>query len=334
MFPSVPQDQDPWGDDVSREIARSSPRAAAGVYGAVPEEPPAPSSSVDEPEEEEEDLEIEEVPVRRSLSFAIAGFAVLLAGALMVGAQTAGPDARAPFGIVIFGVQVMYVLTWVMAMRPPMPWLLAGVAIVSAGVADYLAVTDNTPGVLPLILVALGGSAVVVVGQLAMRVNRLRVRDALGSTLLTVIGVVAFAALVALTRKPVGGQAITLCLATAGFALVVARVTDAVFPKPRIALQVPRGATGIIAGAMLGTLGGAFLGSFMVFPFTPAKGAILGLIAAGVAVLVDLAVNFTEAGRGLADEAPPFWMARHMQGPLAAFALVAPVTYILAAFLS
>ena len=48
---------------------------------------------------------------------------------------------------------------------------------------------------------------------------------------------------------------------------------------------------------MLGTLAAAGLGSVLVLPFTPAKGAILGLIAAGVAVLVDLAVNFTEAGR-------------------------------------
>jgi hypothetical protein len=59
----------------------------------------------------------------------------------------------------------------------------------------------------------------------------------------------------------------------------------------------------------------------LVLPFTPAKGAVIGLVAAVIASLVDLAVNFGEAGRRLAGDAPTFWVARHMQGPLGAFAL-------------
>jgi hypothetical protein len=51
-----------------------------------------------------------------------------------------------------------------------------------------------------------------------------------------------------------------------------------------------------------------------------------------VANLVDLAVNFGEAGRTLAGDAPTFWVARHMQGPLGAFALAAPVAYALTVF--
>jgi hypothetical protein len=90
---------------------------------------------------------------------------------------------------------------------------------------------------------------------------------------------------------------------------------------------VPRGATGIILGAMLGTLGAAALGSVLAQPFTPTRGAILGLVAAGAAGLVDLAVDYAEAGREMAGEAPTFWVARHMQGPLGAFALAAPATY-------
>jgi hypothetical protein len=83
---------------------------------------------------------------------------------------------------------------------------------------------------------------------------------------------------------------------------------------------------------MLGTLAAAGLGSVLVLPFTPAKGAILGLVAAGLAVLVDLAVNFTEAVRSMAGRAPTLWAARHMQGPLGAFALAAPVAYALTVF--
>jgi hypothetical protein len=115
----------------------------------------------------------------------------------------------------------------------------------------------------------------------------------------------------------------------AGLALFVARLTDAIFPKPRIAPQVPRGATGVVLGAMLGTFAAAALGSVLVLPFTPAKGAVIGLIAAVVANVVDLAVNFGEAGRTLAGDAPTFFVARHMQGPLGAFALVTPFAYAL-----
>ena len=71
------------------------------------------------------------------------------------------------------------------------------------------------------------------------------------------LGVVAYAIPVILTRVPVGTQTVMVCAAAAGVALLVARVTDAIFPKPRIAPQVPRGATGVVLGAMLGTLAAA-----------------------------------------------------------------------------
>ena len=34
----------------------------------------------------------------------------------------------------------------------------------------------------------------------------------------------------------------------------------------------------------------------------------------------------------MAGEAPTFWLARHMQGPLGAFALASPVAYALTIF--
>ena len=331
VFPSMPQDSD-WDDDVSREIPRSSPRAASGVYGAVPDAPPGSSDADPADDLDDEEHEIEVVPVRRSLSLAIAGFATLLTTALLLGTQTAGPDSRTPYAIVLFGVQLLFVLAWTMAMRPPVPALVAGAAVVAAGLSAYVTAGGDGPRIMPLFLIGLGATVVVVAGQFIARVDRLRVRDALGSTMLITMGVVALSLLVPLTRRPVGTQAAVVCLAAAGFALIVARLVDAFFPKPRIAPQVARGAAGIIGGAMLGTLSGAALGSVLVLPFTPAKGAILGLVAAGIAVLVDLAINFTEAGRAWPDEAPTFWLARHMQGPLGAFAAVAPAAYLLTIF--
>ena len=336
VFPSTPQDgnPDPWGPELSREIARAGPgRSSSGFYAGAP----APDSVLGErrsghPEDFEEPEEIEVVPVRRELSVAIAGFAALLGAGLILGAQTSSPDARTPYAIVIFGVQLLFVLAWTMAMRPPAAATVAGVCVVAGLIADYAAVTSEAANLLPLLYVVLVAFALALGGEAIRPADRMRVRDSLGTTILLVFGVVAFASLIVLTRKPIGTQAIMVCLAAAGLSLVVARLTDALFAKPRIAPQVPRGATGIVLGAMFGTFAAAGLGSVLVLPFTPAKGAILGLVAASLAGLVDLAVNYGETGREMAGQAPTFWLARHMQGPLGAFALAAPVAYALAVF--
>lgn len=333
VFPSAPHDNDSWDDDVSREIARSAPgRSSSGFYAGAPEPASRIGARSEEPEEEEVEEEIPVVPVRRQLSVAIAGFAGLLGTGLILGAQTSGPDARLPFAIVVFGVQLLYILAFTMAIRPPAAGTVAGVSAVAAAAADYLAVNRASAGILPLLLVAVAGFAVAVAGQFIRPDDRMHVRDALSGTLLIVVGVVSFAQLIVLTRKPVGTQAVLVCLAAVAVALLVAHLVDAFFPRPRIAPQVPRGATGMIVGAMLGTLVAAGLGSVLVLPFTPAKGALLGFVAAGVAGLVDLAVNYSEVGRRMAGDTPTFWVARHMQGPLGAFALALPGAYALTTF--
>ena len=93
---------------------------------------------------------------------------------------------------------------------------------------------------------AAGGFLAGVLGQLVRRVDRVRVTDSLGATLLIVVGVVAFGTLIVLSRIPAGTQAITICLTATGVALTVARLTDAVLPWPRLAPQVPRGAAGVV----------------------------------------------------------------------------------------
>jgi hypothetical protein len=318
----MPQD-DAWDADASREIARSGgKRPPLGMTD--PDRPPDGG----EPEETEEEFEeVEVVPVRRQLALAIAGFSGLLAAGLILGAQTSAPDARLPYAIVLFGVQALYLIAWVMALRPPAAAVTAGVSGVVAVIADYRAVTIAEPGLLPLAWVLAGGFVAAIVGQLIRAQDRARVTDSWRATLSIVAGVVAYAVPIVLTRQPSGTQALIMCVTAAGVALLVARATDALFPRPRIAAQVPRGAAGVVLGAMLGTLSAAALGSVLILPFTPAKGAVIGLIAVVAAHLVDLAVNFGQAGRRLAGDAPTFWVARHMQGPLGAFALIAPIAY-------
>ncbi len=369
MFPSTSPggDRDPWpaGEPDDQPGTGRAPAPAPGraaVYGAatassppaelpvseeragprdngfgLPERGPdgrpgSPDRRSGEPGDEDGDVEIEVpfVPVRPRLSVAIGGFAGLLGLGLVLGAQTSGPGARLPYALVVFGVQFLFVLAWTMAMRPPALRVVAAVSLVVAAAAAVAAVRPAAAGLLPLVYVALAGVAGIVVAQLARRVGRQRVKDAFGGTVLLVGGVVALASLVVLTRRPGGTQTVLVCLSATAVALVTARLTDAVFAKPRVARQVPRGATGIVVGAMLGTLVAAQLGNLLSIPFTPGKGALLGLVAATLAGLVDLAVNYSEAGRAMAGSAPTMWLARHMQGPLGAFALAAPVTYLLA----
>jgi hypothetical protein len=312
----------PWGD---AEAARpgadpweaESARPSAGPWGAAA------------PEAEEPPEQGPPVPVRRLLSLAIAGFAGLLTVGLIFGAQTAGPGpARIPYAVVIFGVQLLYILAWTMAMRPPALLAVGVVSVIVAGAADIAAVWPEVATLSPLGYVAVGGFVAAVVAQLLRRADRRRVTESLGATLMIVVGVVSFATLIVLTRVPAGTQAITVCLAATGASLVVARLLDTVAPWPRMAPQVPRGATGVVVGAMAGTLSSAVLGSY-IFPFTPARGAIVGLVAAGAAGLADLGANYVEAGRQMAGEPPTMWIARHMQGPLGGFALAAPVAYVM-----
>jgi hypothetical protein len=270
-------------------------------------------------------------PVRRLLSFAIAGFAALLAVGLIFGAQTAGVGpARIPYAIVVFGIQVLFVLAFTMALRPPGIWVVAAVGIATAAAADVAAVVPQQATVAPLGYLAAAGFLVGVVIQLARREGRIRVTESLGATLVIVVGVIAYGTLVVLTRLPIGTQAITVCLTAAGVALIVARLVDTVAPWPRLAPQVPRGSLGVVLGAMLGTAAAAYLGSY-IRGFEPGNAALVGVATAVAAVLADLSVGYAEAGRRLAGEPPTMWVARHLQGPLAGFALAAPLAYLISA---
>lgn len=339
MFPSTSPEtgREPWSDDAASGPARGYPPAprtgpADADGGGREREGPrrlrkgGPGRRPDDEADEAPEEEVPPVPVRRPLALTVAGFAALLGVGLVLGAQTAGPGHRLPFAFIIFGVQLLFVLAWTMAMRPPALLVVALVSAATAGIADAAAVQSDIAGLAPLGYAAAAGFVLAVLGQLFRRVDRVRVTDSLGSTLLIVVGVVAFATLIVLSRIPKGTQAITVCLTAAGVALLVARLTDAVAPWPRLAPQVPRGASGVVAGAMLGTLTSAVLGIYLV-GFTPTSAALVGLVTAGTAVLADLAVGYAEAGRLMAGEPPTMWVARHMQGPLGGFALAAPAAY-------
>jgi hypothetical protein len=88
----------------------------------------------------------------------------------------------------------------------------------------------------------------------------------------------------------------------------------------------------VIAGAMAGTAAAAIAG-FKVDGLTTLEAAFVGMAAVLIAVVVDLGTGYAEAGRELEGDAPFMWLARHMQGPLGAFAFAAPALYVVGVIL-
>jgi hypothetical protein len=263
-------------------------------------------------------------PVRRLLSLSVALFAALLGFGLLAGALTLPRS----YAFVIFGVQLFFVLAWTVAMRPPGPWVVAVVGLAAAAGADLAAVLPKDASLAPLGYVTVAGFVFGVLGQLLRGAGRQGVTESLGATVAVVVGVVAFASLLVLDRRPLGTRSIVACLSAAAVALVVARLADVVLPVPRTSPEVPRGTIGVVLGAMAGTAAAATVGALMA-GLTPGRTAIAGVATAMVAIMADLAVSYSEAGRELSGEPSPLWIARHMQGPLGGYALAAPAAYIL-----
>lgn len=305
-----------------RSSERLSRHAGAGAAPVVEPEIDGPTPA--------DARSVEPVPVRRLLSLTIAGFAGLLGIGLVFGAQTAGVGvaARAPYAAVILGVQALFVLSWTIAIRPPGPRVVAAVGLVTAAATDVAAIFPDRASLSLLAYAAAGGFVAGVIGQLVRKESRVRATESLSATLFVVVGVLSFATLIVLTRITVGTQAIVVSLTSTALSLLVARAMDAIVPYPRLAPQVPRGASGVVTGAMVGSVTGAVLGS-LIQGFTPATGALLGFAAAFVAVLADLASGYAEASRELAGEPGSLWLVRHMQGPLVGFALAAPAAYLI-----
>ena len=260
--------------------------------------------------------------VRRLVSLGIAGFAALMAVGIVVGAQT----RHESYAVVIFGVQVLFVAVWVVASRPP-PRVVAAVGIAVAIGTDVAAVLTRPASLAPLAYVTAAGFIVGVVGQLTRPAGRQRVTESLGSSLIVSLGVVAFASVIVLSREVRGTQAIVACIAAAGIAIFIARLTDAIVPLPRIAPQVPRGGAGVVLGAMVGTAAAGAIGN-LLDGITPLPSALAGLATAIVAVMVDLSVGYAEASRLIDGDEPAQYLARHIQGPMGAFAFAAPAAYV------
>lgn len=300
-----------------RCVPPSELRADDGYAALDPDDLPGPDAG------EGDDRPPVYAPVRRLVSLGVVGLTGLLTLALAVGVQF----DHQPFALIVFGVQVLFVVVWTIAAQPPAPKVVGLVGFLVAIGADWFALAERPPSLAPMAYVTAGGFVLAVIGQLLRPAGRVRVTESLGSSLMVVLGVVAYATLIVLSRVPLGTQVISACVVGAGAALFVAHLTDLAAPMLRVAPAVPRGGIGVIVGAMVGT-GVAGLVGYLLDGLQTLPTAFAGLAAAVIALMIDLSVNYADAGRRLAGAAPSWWLVRHMQGPLTAFALAAPVAYV------
>lgn len=261
-------------------------------------------------------------PQRRVVSLSVAVFTAMLGFALVFGGYT----EHKPYGLIIFFVQLLFVLSWTVATRPPGRIVVATVGVVCAAAADLALALPVHATLAPLGYVTAGGFALGAVGQLLRRDGREKVTESLGATLVMVVGVMAYASLIVLSRHPEGPESIVACMGGGAVGIVVARLLDVVLPNPRTTPQVARGTFGIIIGAMAGTIAAGFAGG-MLKGLSPSHAVIAGLITTVAAVLADLGAGYAEASREIDGEVSALWVVRHIQPPLAAFALAAPVAY-------
>lgn len=256
---------------------------------------------------------------------ALAAFASgLLTAGLLIGAAIDQPA----YAAICLGVQALFVAAWTLGMRPPGPRVVAGVGIAAAVGADIAAVYSSGASLAPLGYVMAGGVIVGIVSQLLRGEGRARVTESVGSTLVVVIATVGMATPILLTRQPGGREALYVCLLAAGIGLVVARLLDLVLRAPRVTPTVPRGAIGIVLGAMAGTAAATFAGSRLDTVIT-SLAAVGGLVVALSAVLADLGMVFAEIGSRLDDEDERRRIPRTLLGPFVAFAVAAPAAYLL-----
>ena len=271
--PPAPQDGDPWpGDRPAGPPVRHGPSATARSRRRRRARRPAPTAGRARADEERGDRG------RPGTAAAVAWpspasprcSASAWSSARRPPARTRG--CRSP--IVIFGVQVLFVLAWTMAMRPP-ALLLVGRRLrwPSRPAADVAAVQPQiaAPGAAGLRRRS-AASSLAVLGQLVRPADRMRVTD--------------------VARRHPADRGRRGRVRDADRAQPRAarhpghhRLPDRDrrradrrpahrrgLPRPRLAPQVPRGAAGVVVGAMARHARRGRARQLLVLPFTPDRG--------------------------------------------------------------
>ena len=131
----------------------------------------------------------------------------------------------------------------------------------------------------------------------------------------------------AVPRQPLGSESIAACLTAATVAIVVARAARRRASRSRAPPHRWRAGRSASSRARWRARSQPRSSRPASRGCTRRTRVIAGLITAVAAVLADLGVGYAEASREIEGEVSSLWIVRHMQGPLGAFALAAPVAY-------
>ena len=230
----------------------------------------------------------------------------------------------------IFGLQVLTVATFVWLRRPAGTVSTFRTWLSLYAIADVIAIYTQPFSLDRLAYVLAGAFGLVVLGQIT-RTNREGLTVAIGAAMLVSTLVCMYAAWIGLLRHPGGSDAIMISAVAIGSGVVAARACDLTLPRPRINRQVPRGAFGVVIGAMFAAAGAAYA-SMALDVAGPGKVAVGGLVIGLVGVLADVAAGYLQAGRRISGQGVAPWPVRHGLGPLMAFGAAAPVAFMLGAY--
>lgn len=264
-------------------------------------------------------------PVPARLSSLVAG----IAAAVLFAAPVVGTRDRLVLGLAgCLLVQVVFVLSWVVGTRRPGPWPVLVVGLACGAVADLLTAFGPAVSLAALGYVVAGGLAAGVLGQLARGKRRDRVTESLCATMVAVVGAVSVPTVLVLARHGNGVAVVTALLAACGGAVLLARLTDVVWLRPRTSSQVSRGIPGLLMGGVVGAaVLGYLVGSMGGLPGL--RSALAGLVVGLAAVFADIGVSFGTASGPASEEAPPRWPGRLLLGPATAVTVAAPACYVL-----
>ncbi|MDQ1646368.1 MAG: hypothetical protein QOJ50_2552 [Cryptosporangiaceae bacterium] len=255
---------------------------------------------------------------------ALAAAAATVLTALLYGSALASSTV---FALAVLLVQGGLVAVWCLVSRPVGLVAVAAVpgaaAILSTGLLAFGADTSVAPAAAVLALSFIATIA----AQLARRDGRPQLTAAFGSTMTLVVAVCALATLISLHRQIGGPAVVGACVGAAGAGLVVARLADLLLPRPTVNYAVPRGAVGVLAGALAGA-GLAATSPALTDPMSVPVTALAGAGVALAAILADVGMSFAAAGRELIEAPRPQPPLRPLLGPLLGLALAAPAGYV------
>lgn len=301
------------------------PEARHGQRGGPESGPTAPIPSPGTPDDDPT------MPPPTPVLWARAGV-VVFTGVLAVALIAATGLRREVFAGVILVMQILTVVTYTQLRKPASPTITLVAGLVSAIAADWLVFYSHPISLDRLVYVPAIALGIAVAGQFSRGPGREELTVSMGSTLFLSVVVSGFAGWIGLLGKPGGQQALWTGAIAVGAAVMAARACDLTLPKPRINRQVPRGAFGVVIGGMVGTAVAAYSAILLEGGPTPGTAAVGGLIIGLVGVLGDLAAGYTQAGRRIAGGGVALWPVRHGLGPLLAFGVAAPVSYLLGVY--